>query len=163
LYQRNMKSILFLAAITFSGVFGAPATSISDPTPIPTSATFKVYDLDNSVNGSVLNAAATATQYWVCTVISNSTFRHGWAQGDSESSALSLATSYCGQSDCSYYSCAEAGCVGLDFGLDGTAVTSATGHGADDGPQAASDALSTCQQQTTGCGEPVYYCAQYIV
>jgi len=160
---------LFLAATTFPSiisVLGTPTTGVTDVTTYAAPPGFKASDVMHSADASPQNfslkEASAAAQYWVCVAVSQSTFRYGWSQGDSESSALQNAKNKCGEGDCDIYSCVEEGCVGLDFGSRYAAVSYASGYGGNDGSQAANKALSTCRQRDIGCAQPGYFCAQYI-
>lgn len=117
----------------------------------------------STVNKVAAVQAATATQYWVCLTLSTSTLQYGWSQGGSEASALANAKKKCGKTDCTHYQCAKSGCVGLDYGNRAAWTSYAYGYGTNDGPKAASAALGACKKYDTGCGQPGYFCAKYVV
>ena len=164
----RMKSARIFTAISIlsiTNIFGAPTRrSTLGAIIVPAQ---QASDIEPSVDASPKPASAfvndaTATQYWVCIAGSQSASQYRWSQGDSESSALSKAKSKCGKSDCSFYSCQEQGCVGIDHRSGYVALSSASGYGSSDGSKAAGKALSTCQSHARGCGKPGHFCAQYV-
>lgn len=164
-----MKSTFILAATVISsalGVFGTPTPVTKQDAIIYSSPPgVKAPVVQQSVDGNsaIPRPAAANTAYnWVCLVVSPSTLKYGWSQGQSEGSALASATKYCGQADCDDQVCVYEGCVAIEYGKDYFATAFAYGYGSEDGPKAAELANNICQEHTSNCGPAKYYCAEYI-
>ena len=159
-----MKFALLLVAVAISSITSVLATPARQTTlDALTSHASHAFDIEPSVNATAEHHSALASKYWVCIAVSQSGGRYGYGRGSSEASALKNAKSKCGKKDCNFDFCVERGCVGVDYGVGLIVVSRARGYGRDDGPKAASKALSTCKSHTQGCGRPGYYCAKYIV
>ncbi|KAF7370169.1 DUF4189 domain-containing protein [Mycena sanguinolenta] len=169
-----MKLTFALLALTASGissVLGVPALQTSNVTTLPAPDGFTPFDVSESVDAApapsspahkdALVAAASA-QYWVCIAVSTSKLNYGWSQGGSESAALQNAKKKCGKSDCTFYTCIEEGCVGIDYGSTYVAQSYARGYGTSDGSKAASSALAKCKANSKGCAKAGYFCAARI-
>lgn len=156
-----MKFSVVFAALAISCVTNAFASTLKGSiSPVP-----KSHDIGPSVDPSPSSAkftSAAATQYWACIAVSHSTGKAGWAQGDSESSALGKAKSECGKNDCDTWACQELGCVALEYGKGQVVLATASGYGRDDANKAESKATSVCKAHTSDCGKPGYICSRYI-
>jgi hypothetical protein len=144
---------------------GTTTSAVTSSTSFPAPKDFSPSDVTGSVGPETDNTDASASdaQYWICLSISPSTFRYGWAQGDSESSARAKAEKNCGKGDCDkHWACGELGCIGLDFGLNAAWVSWASGYGRGDPSKAESLALNACEEHDTHCGKPGYFCSKYI-
>lgn len=164
-----MKAACFLVALSsVMSIIATPSLSSgSNITTIAAPDSFQPPDIEDYVDsaspGAFKEEAAAATQYWVCIVASTGSGRYGWSRAGSESSAKSKAKKNCGRSDCTLWSCAEKGCVGIDYGSNSVSLSYAIGYGSKDGTEAGTKALAKCKKGDTGCGKPGHFCSQYVV
>lgn len=109
--------------------------------------------------------AAAGPYYWVCLAISVSNFQYGWSQGTSESAALSAAKKQCKRGDCTAWSCARRGCVGLSRGSTGAGHAAAAGYGSEskDRSKVASLVTAQCRKLSNGCEAAKTYCSNSAI
>jgi hypothetical protein len=160
-----MNTLIF-AAIAFSfflNVLGTPVDQKSGAFILTAPQGYKssFVSLPRDKPEVALKASA-AVEYWICIAVSTTTLRYGWFRSGSEATSLSGAKAECASGDCDLWACVERGCVGIDYGDTTVSVSYATGFGVNDGPTAGNKALSKCQSADTGCGQPGWFCSQFI-